>query len=165
MNVAVSEKSLVVLNYLQENHGTKMTAADIAEALGMEKKSVDGVVTSGLQRKGLTERIPAQIEVTDEDGNKKYKDVKFVAIDFTPTDEKENPVDVADNVYCATYKEQQPGYLAGYAAVKEGYTKIGFMGGMALPAVINYGYGYLQGANDAAKELNILIILCDFLSH
>ena len=87
----------------------------------------------------------------------KYKDVKFVAIDFTPTDEKDNAVDVADNVYCATYKEQQPGYLAGYAAVKEGYTKIGFMGGMALPAVINYGYGYLQGANDAAKELNIKV--------
>lgn len=77
-NVAVSEKSLVVLNYLQENHGTKMVAADIAEALGMEKRSVDAVVTSGLQRKGLTERIPAQIEVTDEDGNKKYKDVKFI---------------------------------------------------------------------------------------
>lgn len=87
----------------------------------------------------------------------KYKNVKFVAIDSTPTDEKDNAVDVADNVYCATYKEQQPGYLAGYAAVKEGYTKIGFMGGMALPAVINYGYGYLQGANDAAKELNVKV--------
>ena len=85
----------------------------------------------------------------------KYKDVKFIAIDFTPTDEKDNPVDIAKNVYCATYKEQQPGYLAGYAAVKDGYTKIGFMGGMALPAVINYGYGYLQGANDAAKEMKV----------
>lgn len=87
----------------------------------------------------------------------KYKDVKFIAIDFTPTDENDNAVDVADNVYCATYKEQQPGYLAGYAAVKDGYTKIGFMGGMALPAVINYGYGYLQGANDAAKEMNVKV--------
>ena len=55
-----------------------MTAADIAEALGMEKKSVDGIVTSGLQRKKLAERIPAQIEVTDEEGNTKYKDVKFI---------------------------------------------------------------------------------------
>lgn len=75
---AVSEKSLVVLNYLKENNGVKMTAADIAEALGMEKKSVDGIVTSGLQRKKLAERIPAQIEVTDEEGNTKYKDVKFI---------------------------------------------------------------------------------------
>lgn len=77
-NTAVSEKSLIVLNYLKENAGTKMTAADIAEALGMEKKSVDGVVTSGLQRKGLAERIPAQIEVENEAGEKVYKDVKFI---------------------------------------------------------------------------------------
>lgn len=85
----------------------------------------------------------------------KYKDVKFILIDATPADAKGNAVDPKDNVYCALYKEQQPGYLAGYAAVKEGYTKLGFMGGIALPAVINYGYGYLQGANDAAKELGI----------
>ena len=73
-NVTVSEKSLVVLNYLKENHGTKMTAADIAEALGLEKKSVDGIVTSGLQRKGYAERIPAEIEL--EDGT--HKPVKFI---------------------------------------------------------------------------------------
>ncbi|KRN51145.1 nucleoside-binding protein [Kandleria vitulina DSM 20405] len=85
--------------------------------------------------------------------DKTYKDVKFVCIDFTPT-KKDAAVDPAENVYCASYKEQQPGYLAGYAAVKDGYTKLGFMGGISLPAVINYGYGYLQGANDAAKELN-----------
>ena len=52
-NVAVSEKSLVVLNYLKENKGVQMTAADIAEALHLEKKSVDGIVTSGLQRKEI----------------------------------------------------------------------------------------------------------------
>lgn len=73
-NVAVSEKSLVVLNYLKENQGTKMTAADIAEALGLEKKSVDGIVTSGLQRKGYAERIPAEIEL--KDGT--HKPVKFI---------------------------------------------------------------------------------------
>lgn len=84
----------------------------------------------------------------------KYTKVKFILIDSTPTDAKGNAVAVKSNVYCALYKEYQPGYLAGYAAVKDGYTKLGFMGGMALPAVINYGYGYLQGANDAAKELN-----------
>lgn len=83
-----------------------------------------------------------------------YPDVKFILIDATPADASGNAVEPKDNVYCALYKEQQPGYLAGYAAVKEGYTKLGFMGGIALPAVINFGYGYLQGANDAAKELN-----------
>lgn len=67
----------------------------------------------------------------------KYKDVKFILIDATPTvpDEKDstksNPVDPGDNVYCALYTETQPGYLAGYAAVKAGHTKLGFMGGIA----------------------------------
>lgn len=82
----------------------------------------------------------------------KYKEVKFILIDATPTD-----VDPADNVYCALYKEEQPGYLAGYAAVKEGHTKLGFMGGIPLPAVINYGYGFIQGAEAAAKELNVTV--------
>ena len=52
------------------------------------------------------------------------------------------------------YQEDQAGFLAGYAAVKDGYTNLGFMGGMALPAVIRYGYGYLAGADYAAKEMN-----------
>ena len=77
---AVSEKSLTVLNYLKEIGDANVTAADIAEALDMEKKSVDGVVTSGLQRKGYTERIPAQIEVQDDEGNTKFKDVKFIKL-------------------------------------------------------------------------------------
>lgn len=88
----------------------------------------------------------------DIQSQKTYKNVKFVCIDFTPT-KSGKAVEPASNVFCATYKEYQPGYLAGYAAVKDGYTKLGFMGGISLPAVINYGYGYLQGANDAAKEL------------
>lgn len=74
MAQAVSEKSLVVLDYLKANKDENMTAADIAEALGMEKKSVDGIVTSGLQRKGYAERIPAEIEL--EDGT--HKTVKFI---------------------------------------------------------------------------------------
>jgi len=60
-----------------------------------------------------------------------------------------------DNVYCAIYQEEISGYMAGYAAVKLGYTKLGFLGGMAVPAVIRFGYGYVQGVEAAAKELNI----------
>jgi len=77
---AVSEKSLMVLDYLKSIGDANVTAADIAAALGLEKKSVDGIVTSGLQRKGLTERVPAQIEVTDENGEAKVKDVKFIKL-------------------------------------------------------------------------------------
>ncbi|MBK5247401.1 MAG: BMP family ABC transporter substrate-binding protein, partial [Peptostreptococcaceae bacterium] len=51
--------------------------------------------------------------------------------------------------------EDQSGYLAGYAAVKDGFTKLGFMGGMAVPAVVRYGYGFVQGAEAAAKEMGI----------
>ena len=72
--VSVSENSLKVLNYLKENQGVNMTAADIAAALGLERKSVDGIVTSGLQRKGYAERIPAEIQL--DDGS--HKAVKFI---------------------------------------------------------------------------------------
>ena len=53
------------------------------------------------------------------------------------------------------YAEEESGYLAGYAAVMDGMKKLGFMGGMAVPAVQAFGYGYLQGAQDAAKELGL----------
>ena len=62
-----------------------------------------------------------------------------------------------DNIYSAIYKEELSGYMAGYAAVKLGYTKLGFLGGMAVPAVVRFGYGYVQGADTAAKELDITI--------
>ena len=64
-----------------------------------------------------------------------------------------------DNVYCAIYQEELAGYMAGYAAVKLGYTKLGFLGGMAVPAVMRYGYGFVQGVDAAAKELNIKVDL------
>ena len=57
------------------------------------------------------------------------------------------------NTALITYKEEQAGYLAGYAAVTDGYKELGFLGGMAVPAVIRYGYGFVQGADAAAQEL------------
>ena len=59
------------------------------------------------------------------------------------------------NTALITYKEEQAGYLAGYAAVYDGYKELGFLGGMAVPAVIRYGYGFVQGADAAAKELGV----------
>ena len=61
-----------------------------------------------------------------------------------------------DNVYCCTYQEEISGYMAGYAAVKLGYRHLGFLGGMSVPAVTRFGYGYVQGINDAAKELDVV---------
>ena len=88
----------------------------------------------------------------------KYPEVYFIAVDVGAGDLTEDYAtyyDPAANVVCATFAEEQAGYLAGYAVVMDGYTKLGFLGGMAVPAVIRYGYGWLQGARDAAKELGV----------
>ena len=83
-----------------------------------------------------------------------YTDVKFIALDVGPGDLGEGYV-VPENVYCAVYQEEVAGYMAGYAAVKMGYKHLGFMGGMAVPAVVRFGYGYMQGIEKAASELGI----------
>ena len=80
-----------------------------------------------------------------------YPDVKFVAVDVTQGDIGTD--EIPSNCYCITFKEEQAGYLAGYAIAKDGKTKLGFLGGMAVPAVQRYGYGFVQGANAAAVEL------------
>jgi basic membrane protein A len=91
-----------------------------------------------------------------------YPDVKFVALDVSAGDlsfELTEDWTLPANVFCAVYQEELAGYMAGYLAVKEGYTHLGFLGGMAVPAVIRYGFGFVQGANDAAKELNKAITI------
>ena len=112
--------------------------------------------------------------IAEVSGN--YPDVKFIALDVAKGDLLEGGVALKgeaydynpdnwnltdyvymDNVYCAIYQEELSGYMAGYAAVKLGYTKLGFLGGMAVPAVIRFGYGFVQGADAAAAELGITI--------
>ena len=104
----------------------------------------------------------------------RYPEVKFIALDVGVGDlleagvtakgekydykpenwEFSKYVDMT-NVYCAIYQEELCGYMAGYAAVKLGYKELGFLGGMAVPAVVRYGFGFVQGADAAAKELDI----------
>ncbi len=85
-----------------------------------------------------------------------YPNVMFLLLDGEPHDSNQ-PANykTASNSHNILYKEEQAGYLAGYAAVKDGYRKLGFLGGMAVPAVIRYGYGFVQGANAAAEELGV----------
>ena len=78
-----------------------------------------------------------------------YDDVIFIALDVSAGDLGEG-FEVPENLYCAVYQEELCGYMAGYAAVKLGYSKLGFLGGMAVPAVVRYGYGFVQGADAAA---------------
>ena len=82
-----------------------------------------------------------------------YPDVKFIALDVSAADFGD--WEITDNVYSAIYQEELCGYMAGYAAVKMGYKHVGFMGGMAVPAVVRFGYGYMQGIDKAAADLGI----------
>lgn len=82
----------------------------------------------------------------------KYKDINFILIDTTPYSEVKKMEKIGENVFAILFSEQEGGYLAGYAMVMEGFENIGFMGGMQSPSVENFGYGYIQGINDAAKE-------------
>ncbi len=84
-----------------------------------------------------------------------YPDVHFVLLDGVPQDGNYEEFRTEKNVSAVSYAEEEAGFLAGYAAVKEGYRKLGFIGGMAVPAVIKYGYGYIQGAEYAANELGL----------
>ena len=103
-----------------------------------------------------------------------FPDVKFIALDVAAGDLLETAVAKAgesydytpenwdlskyvdmSNVYCAVYQEELCGYMAGYAAVKLGYKNLGFLGGMAVPAVQRYGYGFVQGVDAAAAELKL----------
>ncbi len=80
-----------------------------------------------------------------------YPEVTIIALDCSEGDFGDYTL--PENVCSFTYQEELAGYMAGYAAVKEGYTKLGFLGGMAVPAVIRYGFGFVQGCDDAAVEL------------
>ncbi len=84
-----------------------------------------------------------------------YPDISFLLIDGEPCDEEGEPVEIGNNVHCVSFQEEESGYLAGYMTVLEGYRSLGFIGGKEEPSVIRYGYGYLQGIEDAAKELEL----------
>ena len=111
-----------------------------------------------------------------------YPNVKFIALDVAKGDLLEaavanagetydynpdnwNLADYVDlsNVYCAVYQEELSGYMAGYAAVCLGYTKLGFLGGMAVPAVIRFGYGFVQGVDAAAADLGLTDVSLNYV--
>ena len=97
---------------------------------------VEVVVCAGFMQEAALKKAAAE-----------FPDVPFVFIDGYPIG--------LDNVAGISFQEEQSGYLAGYAVVKEGYEKLGFTGGGGgqNPACCRFGYGFVQGANDAAKEL------------
>lgn len=130
--------------------------------------SVDQAVADGANVIVLSGYVFAPTVIDESD---LYPEVKFLALDVSAGDICEKGIGEGydynpdhynvtdyyneDNVYCCTYQEELSGFMAGYGAVMLGYRHLGFLGGMSVPAVNRYGYGYVQGADAAAKELGI----------
>ena len=89
------------------------------------------------------------------DAQSKYSDISFIMVDGSPHNEDYSDTTIGSNVMCISFAEEQAGFLAGYSAVREGYTGLGFMGGKPVPAVVRYGYGFVQGADYAAIEMGV----------
>lgn len=92
----------------------------------------------------------------------KYPEVMFVLIDGVPHPGDYTTFNVADNTISILFREEQSGFLAGYAAVMEGYRTLGFMGGIAVPAVVKFGQGFIYGAGIAAQELEVEIDVTNY---
>ena len=91
------------------------------------------------------------------------EDVTFIALDVSEYDlTSAGLAELPANLYSAVYQEELCGYMAGYAAVKLGYKKLGFLGGMAVPAVVRYGYGFVQGVDAAAAELGLTDVAVNY---
>jgi basic membrane protein A len=114
--------------------------------------AIDNAVTSGAK---VIVTPGFLFEVPIYEAQTKYPEIKFILLDGAPHTADYATFETKSNVASVMYAEEQSGYLAGYAAVKDGNTKLGFMGGMAVPAVQAFGYGFLQGAEAAAAELGL----------
>ena len=95
------------------------------------------------------------------EAQEKYPDVQFLALDVSTADLGDKTPTA--NTALITYKEEQAGYLAGYAAVYDGYKELGFLGGMAVPAVVRYGYGFVQGVDAAAAALGLTDVKLNYV--
>ena len=156
-------KAWAAANGAEFNYDKPEKDADEARNASVDLAAADGANIIIMPGYMFAATLVAQTEL--------YPDIKFIALDVADGDICEkgvgegydyNPANwnVSDyyntnNTYCAVYQEQISGYMAGYAAVKLGYRHLGFLGGMAVPAVMRFGYGSVQGANAAAEELGV----------
>ena len=144
-----ARKAYCEANGVQFNY-FKPAGDSTAERVAMVESAVDeGYTVVVMPGYAFGETIT---QVADE-----YSDITFIALDVGEGDL--GGYTLPSNVYCAVYQEELCGYMAGYAAVKLGYTHLGFLGGMAVPAVVRYGYGYVQGADAAAAETGAAVTM------
>ena len=142
-------------NSIDFNYFKPASDADADRVAMIEKAVADGYNVIVMPGYAFANAIKSTVNT--------YTDVKFVALDvgagdlntFNDDGSIKEEFKVPSNLYCAVYQEELCGYMAGYAAVKLGYKQLGFLGGMAVPAVVRYGYGFVQGVNAAAVEMSI----------
>lgn len=97
----------------------------------------------------------SMLEVPVYNAQKKYGKASFIIVDGIPHNEENTEDKIGDNTEVISFAEEQAGFLAGYAAVRDGYKGLGFMGGIPVDPVIRYGYGFVQGADYAAIEMGV----------
>ena len=91
-----------------------------------------------------------------------YPSIQFILFDGEPHSADYQTYSIEDNVYAAYFAEEELAFLAGYSVVKDGYTQLGYIGGLAIEANIDSGYGFIAGAKYAALEDNISGINIDY---
>lgn len=129
--------------YYQPSNGDQATDDDRYDAMkAAVEAGAEVIVAAGFMQEGALKKAAAE-----------FADTKFILIDGGVQTLEDGTI--LENVAGISFREEQPGYMAGYAVVKEGFEKLGYAGGGGgtNPAVCRYGYGFLQGANDAAIEM------------
>ncbi len=141
MEFAESNDNKVCKYYEPKDTTTDSYLASIKEAV---KEKAEVVVCSGFL-----------FEEAVYTAQKKYPYVQFILIDGVPHDSAYSDYTIKENTVPIMFSEEQLGFLAGYAAVRDGNTNIGFMGGMEQEAIVQFGYGFVQGADYAAIERGV----------
>lgn len=145
-----AEEAGLTYTYLQPAGNDDQSRITIFQQAA-EQMTANMVVAVGyLWDAALLQCVPEypDIKVIYADADNLYN----IDVDYDGTDDS---IEHSDNLAMIKYKEQECGWLAGYTVVMDGYRKLGFFGGMAVPAVIRFGYGFLEGAEAAAAELGL----------
>ncbi len=139
------EQHVAYANYLPIENATEAYVQAIAQAAEQGAKVIICA--------GCFSEVPVFLAQTQ------FPDIHFLLLDGVPHNAAFTERTIGSNVTCILFQEEQSGFLAGYSAVRDGYTQLGFLGGMAVPSIVRYGYGFVQGADFAARELQQQITL------
>jgi basic membrane protein A len=143
-----------VCTFCQNFNYTSKSFAAAEETEQAEEDTLRQAAESGA---GLVICVGSAMEMALYTIQDNYPSVSFLILDGEPHDGEYASYRTGNNTHCVLFREEQAGYLAGYAAVAEGYTNIGFLGAQTMPPIVRYGTGYLQGAEAAAEDYGVQI--------